>query len=375
MLKNIWYSAIGLLLIGNIKAQTATDLYQEGLQQVKEKKYDAAASSFKKAIGKRPDYKEAYYETGWCYNELRKYEEAIFYLQKAKQKWSDEPKVFHESGYANLQLNNTAEAIKDFTKCLTLNPDYNIAYKELGNTYFKEKEYKKALENYKLYTIHETGVINETVYFNKGYCENDQGKYSEAIESLKKSIQINAENAGSYNELGYAYAKSGNADEALKNYNDALRINPKYSLAYIGIGDVYKENKKNSDEAIRSYLKAFDLNENSKKVNYCLGWCYNDKTRYNDAVVYLKKAIEIDKGYVDAITELGYSYYALHNYDDALKEFSRSNSITKTELCLYYSGLCYVGKSQKTNALKMYGDLKDMKSSYADKLKNKIDEL
>ena len=47
----------------------------------------------------------------------------------------------------------------------------------------------------------------------------------------------------------------------------------------------------------------------------------------------------------------------------------------KTELNLYYSGLCYVGKKQKSEAMKYYDELTKMKSDYAGKLKKKIDAL
>ena len=103
--------------------------------------------------------------------------------------------------------------------------------------------------------------------------------------------------------------------------------------------------------------------------------CYNDMEKYNSAVPYLNKAIEIDSKYVSAITELGYSDYALENYDDALVQFKKALAIDKTELSFYYAGLCYVGKKQKNDALKMYDELKVMKSDYADKLKKKIDAL
>lgn len=128
--------------------------------------------------------------------------------------------------------------------------------------------------------------------------------------------------------------------------------------------------------AVLSFKKAIEKYPDYKEALYQVGWCYNDKERYNDAVPYLKKAIEIDKEYVTAITELGYCDYALQNYDDALKQFDKAISIDRTELSLYYAGLCYVGLRQKINALRMYNDLKEMGSaSYAEKLKKKIDGL
>ena len=133
--------------------------------------------------------------------------------------------------------------------------------------------------------------------------------------------------------------------------------------------------KKDLDEALKSFFKSLDINSQNKKTNYLIGWCYNEKGRYNDAVTYLKKALEIDKEYVNAMTELGYCDYALQNYNDALRQFNRAISINKTEVSLYYAGLSYTGLKKKDDALRMYEELKAMNSSYSDKLKKKIDAL
>ena len=188
-------------------------------------------------------------------------------------------------------------------------------------------------------------------------------------------MQLDAKYTDAYNELGYAYTKLKKSDDALSNFNEALRINPKSYIAYNGKGDVYRNVIKDDGEAMKYYFKTLNLNPENKKANYSIGWCYNNKNKYNDAVPYLKKAIEIDNNYVSAITELGYSDYSLENYDDALKQFNKAISIEKTELSLYYSGLCYVGLKQKGNAQRMFNELKEMNSSYAEKLKKKIDGL
>jgi tetratricopeptide (TPR) repeat protein len=40
---------------------------------------------------------EAWYELGWCYNELKKYEDAIIAFGNAKTWWKDVAKVYYES--------------------------------------------------------------------------------------------------------------------------------------------------------------------------------------------------------------------------------------------------------------------------------------
>ena len=72
---------------------------------------------------------------------------------------------------------------------------------------------------------------------------------------------------------------------------------------------------------------------------------------------------------------MGYCDYALKNYDDALASFKKAFAIQKTELALYYSGLCYVGKKDKTAAVKVIKDLQEMKSDYVKDLQDAVNEM
>lgn len=378
MFKRILSASISLLILNAGFAQTgktASQYYDEGIKFKDQKKYTEAVGSFKKAISLKTEYKEALYYAGWCSIELKNYDEALTYLQKAKALWPNEPKVYLEIGYALENQGKKEEAKQHYTKCISLKSDYALGYKYLGYIYYDEENYTKALDNLKLYISYEPNSTSDEVYYRKGYCENELGKYSDAIASLNKANELYPDDASTYNELGYAYRQLENADDALKNYKKAMMLNSKSVAATNGVADVYRDLKNDVTEALKYYLKTLETDPKNKKANYWTGWCYNDQERYNDAIPYLKKAIEIDNKYVSAITELGYSDYALQNYDDALIQFKRSIALEKTELNLYYSGLCYVGKKQKSEAMKYYDELTKMKSDYAGKLKKKIDAL
>ena len=378
MHRYILIAALSLFVINFTAAQapkTAVQYYNEGSAFKDQKKYAEALQSFKKAIAANANYKEALYNAGWCSIELEKYAEALNFLQKAKNLWPNEPKVYLEIGYASEKLSKKTEAKDNYNKCIALQSDYALAYKYLANLYYDEANYKKALENFEFYIRYQPEITSDEVYYRKGFSENELGKYNDAIASLTKASELYAGDAGTYNELGYAYKELDNAEEALSNYKKAININPKSVTGNNGVADVYRDLKKEPAEALTYYLKTIEIDPKNKKANYWAGWCYNDLERYNDAVPYLKKAIEIDDKYVSAITELGYCDYALQNYDDALALFNKAIALDKTELNLYYAGLCYVGKNQKADALKMVTDLKAMNSDYADKLKKKIDGL
>jgi len=61
---------------------TAKEWYSKGIELKDKKDYEGALTAFKSAISKKTDYTDAYYQAGWCCNELEDYENAIDLLKK-----------------------------------------------------------------------------------------------------------------------------------------------------------------------------------------------------------------------------------------------------------------------------------------------------
>jgi tetratricopeptide (TPR) repeat protein len=373
------YSTFLLVLFISATAsgqQSAFDYYNRGLQLKDEKNCTAAIAAFKKAIELKPGYTEALYEMGWCCNDTQKFAEALAALTKAKANWPDVPKLYFELGYAYQKLSRPDYAKTNYNKCLELKPDYTNAYKQLADMDYDNAVYDTALVYYtKYFSNVKEPVTNEGLYYKKGYCENAAKKYDDAIASMRKAIEIKSNYYEAYSEIGFACTKLKKAEEALVAYNEALKIKPDHYSAYIGLGDINKDIKKNTEEALKNYLKANELMAGVKKTLYCIGWCYNDKSDYSNAVTYLTKALALDDKYNAALTELGYSYYKQKNYSSALETFKKSIELYKSELSHYYAGCCYADMGNKAEAQKMYDALKAVNSKNAEPLLTKISKM
>ncbi len=356
-------------------SKTAIQYYNDGFALQDASKFTEALAAFKNAIVKNPNYKEALYNAGWTNNELKKYAEAIPFLKKAKSLWPNEPKVYLELGYAYEKTNNKTDAVDSYNTCLSIKKDYALAYKYLGILYYDEANYEKALENLDLYITYRPDTDDDDIYYRKAVSENELGQYNDALASITKANTLKPDNVKFLNELGYTYLFLENADDALTYYNKALALDARSLTAANGRADVYRKLKKDPAEAIKLYAKALDIDTKNIKANYWTGWCYNDLGKYYDAIPFLKKVIAVDDKYVSAYTELGYCNYALKKYDEALDDFKKAFAIEKTALSLYYTGLCFVGKNEKTSVLKLIIDLKSMKSDFADKLQKLADKM
>ncbi|MBL7743962.1 MAG: tetratricopeptide repeat protein [Chitinophagaceae bacterium] len=376
-----YLSAIWLIIISFLPqagfAQDATTFYNEGVKLKNEKKVAEAIEKFKKAVALRPDYTEALYEWGWCQNDLKDYEGAIINLRKARTAWTAVPKVYFELGYAFEKSNRTDSAILTYNRCLELKPDYSLVYKQLGYIAYNKNDNITALEHFKKYESFTKTEIKDYLYwYRKGFVYNALKDYTNAITALKQSESFKSDYANTYLELGFACTRLKQDEEAISYFKKAIEIDPKSHIPYNGIGEVYRDNKKDMNEAMNWYQKSLTINPAERKANFGMGYCLNSTGKYNEAITYLKKAIESERDYVAAFVELGYSYYMTGKYTEAIDHCNKAISLSpKNENARYYAGLVYIKQNNKTMAQKMADELKMLSSKLAATLQAKVDAL
>ncbi|MEO8116201.1 MAG: hypothetical protein ABI653_01055, partial [Bacteroidota bacterium] len=83
MKKNIFLYAL-LLITSAALSQPAKESYDKGISLKNSDQYEDALAAFMKTISLDANYTNAYYQAGWCCNELEKYDDALGYLDKYK---------------------------------------------------------------------------------------------------------------------------------------------------------------------------------------------------------------------------------------------------------------------------------------------------
>lgn len=366
-----------LVFAGIASSQTASELVAAGLKLKADKKPAEAIEKFKAAIAINPDYYEALYESGWCYNDLKKYTEAIAVLRKARKGWSSIPKVHFELGYAFDKTYLLDSAVACYTRCLELKPDYSGAHKQLGFIQYERDNYEEALRSFEKYELYTKTPINDYVYwYRKGFMYNSQKKYADAIAPLDKSIELNAGYINSYLEKGFAYKNLRKNDEAINMYKLAMEVDPSSHVPYNGIGEVYRDNIKNMEESISWYKKALEKKKNERKANFGIGYCLNSLGRYSEAIPYLQSAIDVESTYTAAYVDLGYAYYMTNRYSDAISKLEKAISLSPlNENGRYYLGLVYIAQNDRTKAQKMVDELNRLSSKHASGLQEKVNKM
>ena len=124
-------------------------------------------------------------------------------------------------GKINFQAGNFAEAEAGFRKAIELDPYLTdarnflgAAYAEQGKTAEAEQEYLAAL-NDPAYTS------PDMVYLNLALLYSSQGRNLEAIDALRKAVEINPRFYKAHFELASLLDREGNLDEAAREYEVA----------------------------------------------------------------------------------------------------------------------------------------------------------
>jgi tetratricopeptide (TPR) repeat protein len=191
----------------------------------------------------------------------------------------------------------------------------------------------------------------------QGWCLNELNRPDEAIPVLQKAAGLLKNKTNAFYEIGHAWYSLGKTDSAIKYFTEIIKLN-------------------NTKQALGWYLNAAKIDSNHKKTNYWTGWCYNDLKKHDSAVVYLQKVLDEEPSNLLASFELGYAYYSLNRFTDAITAFKPTlNAKDKPVLAVYYTGLCNTKTANKAAALDRYNELVILNSPYAAQLLSEIQKM
>jgi predicted Zn-dependent protease len=108
----------------------------------------------------------------------------------------------------------TEEAKKEFEAELAVNPTSPAAEYMLGDVSSRAMKYDEAILHYSRAT--ELDVTLARPYLGLGVALNAAGRFSDAIDPLKRYVRLTPADPAGYYQLAIAYSRIGNKQEAEK---------------------------------------------------------------------------------------------------------------------------------------------------------------
>ncbi|MBX7153288.1 tetratricopeptide repeat protein [bacterium] len=167
-----------------------------------------------------------------------------------------------------------------------------------------------------------SGTEDEMALIQQGINLHDEGKYDQAIVLYNQVLQRNPHHVIAMSEIAYSYFAKGDFQKSLDWGLKASQYDsPALSHIYMIIGNSY-DNMGKGDLAIKVFEDAIKKFPEEQLLHYNLALAYYRKKRLDDAIVSLKKSVQLRPTHASSHMLLGQCWYSAGYTIPAMLAFS-----------------------------------------------------
>ncbi len=182
-----------------------------------------------------------------------------------------------------------------------------------------------------LFVLNQLGDIKlSSKYYKEGYDFYQKNNFSNAIDSLEKSVELNIRNYEALNLLGRAYLKEKDFENSKKFLIKAVEIKPDYFDAIIALATAF-EKSEDFENAIKYYKEAQKLQEWDFGTHFGMGRTLYKIGDLDKAIDEFINANILQPKNFEIHYLLGKIYYEKEEYEKALNQFNICNQLKKPD--------------------------------------------
>jgi tetratricopeptide (TPR) repeat protein len=186
------------------------------------------------------------------------------------------------------------EAIVSLNKAAELDPEFAMAYRELGATYWNIRQFAKSKESYeKAFRLKDRMPPREYYILHGDYYRQSEATYPKAIEMYKKVLDIYPDDYLGHHLLAVTYGDClGEWKLAIEQYSKILKSRPRDLIIYANVAGYYSELGE-KDKAIQTMEEFVANNPGNDLGHFNLGLYYIMQRRFDVAMQELDQAITV----------------------------------------------------------------------------------
>ena len=230
-------------------------------------------------------------------------------------------------------LNAPEAALKDFEYVLERDPNHARAHYGRGVALVQLRRWSEALNAFGQ-TLALDAAMAEA-YNTRGTLYLWQGRAEEALADFEQVVALLPEQSTGYLNRANALRELGRFEDALADYSRALQIQPDSTEALVGRALTYGEMGE-SDLGMMDLRRAAELGSSDPAVLSARAWYRAEYlgTGLEEAVQLAQRAVRNARDSVTkamALDTLGWVYYKLERYEDALKALEEAAALMTVE--------------------------------------------
>ena len=225
------------------------------------------------------------------YIEKKHYKESHRLLTGMQERYRENSEFNYMLGFVCEKLGDSTEAIQCFKK-ITPNSDYyERATLFVGVQLWERGDRDEAILTLETARSQLPESIEILSYLASFY--EEIGRFTQAEESLLKSIEMNPEDPSLHFRIGVLYDKWGKNDASINAIKKALDIDPEDPNALNYLGYSYARQGIHLEDAERLIKKALVHRPGDGYITDSLGWVYYQKGMFSKALETLRKAADL----------------------------------------------------------------------------------
>ena len=218
----------------------------------------------------------------------------------------------------------------DICVCTDIDEEFSVGWRDELEKYWTEEI--DAVRYNMNFAFDENGRPTSTYYISKIHKRNKY-TWTHSIHEVLEYIGTEQENKITINSININHFPDRTKDRSnyLNLLEDAVKENPENDrdMYYLGREYMYNEEWNKSIDTLIKYLnlKSATWNEERGSSMRIISRCYINLKRFEEARMWLEKAIEETPNVREPYIELGFLYYNLKNYVEAISYLEKGVNI------------------------------------------------